>query len=370
MSNNFCRYLSNQVRIEYGYMKPCCWFRDEFKMPLDDEHEVKLFREKLSEITTWEDTKGGCDECYTREKVGLHSPRLESLVSPAFNNVTDNSIVKLEIQIDRDCNAACLICGPWNSSTWEKYTEKVGKRINLPVQQLRDTESETRAQITKLKKILSLDQSKDIRFLGGEPLRNNHHVELLSEIDHHEDITLNYTTNGSYRPSVELLDFWRRFKRVNLTFSIDGVGEHFNYLRWPLQWHQVEDNIRYLAEYNQPNIYLTKGSYTATPFSLYYHDQYVEANEKFVATLSRPIEPWFNRPWEPRGITPMSLSAVPPELAEIIAKKYGPDHSITKLLVPFDPASYNQFKHYISMHDYNRQTNWQKTFPEMAEFYK
>ena len=370
MSNNFCRYLSNQVRIEYGFMKPCCWFRDDYKISIDNEDDVRDFRKTLSAITSWEDTKDACSECHVRENLGLHSPRLESLVSPAFRNVVDDSIVKLEIQIDRDCNAACLICGPWNSSTWEKYNSKIGTRLGFEPIELKDTDADTLIQIAKLKKILSLDQTNDIRFLGGEPLRNDHHVSLLSEVAHPENITLNYTTNGSYRPSVELLNFWRRFKRVNLTFSIDGVGEHFNYLRWPLQWHQIESNIEYIVKYGQENIYLTKGSYTVTPFSLYYHDQYVEAQQQFVTRIGQKLNPWFETPWEPRGRTPMALGAVPLKLAKIIADKYGPDHSITKLLVPFSPAKHEEFKQYIAIHDCNRQTNWQKTFPEMIEFYK
>jgi len=370
MPNNFCKYLSNQVRIEYGYMKPCCWFSDEFRVSIDDENEVKLFRKNLASMTSWEDTNGACVECEIREKAGSFSPRLESLGSPAFASVIDNAIVKLEIQIDRDCNAACLICGPWNSSTWQKYNAKLESKFNgIPVKEIPDTDVDTLIQISKLKKILSLDQSADIRFLGGEPLRNDHHINLLSEVAHPENIKLNYTTNGSYRPSIELLAFWKQFKQINLTVSIDGVGEHFNYLRWPLQWHQIESNIRYLVEYNQTNIRLTKGSYTVTPFSLYYHDRYVEYNETFIESLPCPIEPWFERPWEPRGITPMALSAIPPALAEIIAEKYGPDHSVTKLLVPFDPKKHEEFKRYIAMHDYNRQTNWQETFPEMIPFY-
>jgi hypothetical protein len=371
MPNNFCKYLSNQVRIEYGYMKPCCWFQDQFKVSIDDENEVKLFRKNLASISSWEDAGGACEECEIREKAGLHSPRLESLGLPAFaGDISADAIVTLEIQIDRDCNAACLICGPWNSSTWQKYNAKIQSRFSgIPIKEIPDTDIDTLVQIDKLKKILSLDQSADIRFLGGEPLRNDHHVNLLSEVTHPENITLNYTTNGSYRPDIKLLDFWKQFKRVNLTFSIDGVGEHFNYLRWPLQWHQVESNIQYLLELGQENIKLTGGSYTVTPFSLYYHDRYVEAYEQFVDRVGHPVKPWFDCPWEPRGKTPMSLSAVPPELAQVIAEKYGPDHSVTKLLIPFSPEKHKEFRQYIARHDYNRQTNWQETFPEMIPFY-
>lgn len=367
MSNNFCRFLSNQIRIEYGKMKPCCWFQNS--VSIDNIEDVKTARAQWASISNWDETNYACSECYIREQAGSYSPRLESLVSPAFRDVVNDAVVKLEIQIDRDCNAACLICGPWNSSTWEKYNSKIGTRLGFAPMELTDTDADTLVQIAKLKKILSLDQTNNIRFLGGEPLRNDHHVSLLSEVAHPENITLNYTTNGSYRPSIELLDFWKRFKRVNLTFSIDGVGEHFNYLRWPLQWHQVESNIEYIVKHGQENIHLTPGSYTVTPFSLYYHDQYVAAQKQFSNRVGQELNPWFDTPWEPRGKTPMALGAVPPELAKVIVEKYGPEHSITKLLVPFDPEKHAEFKQYIALHDRNRQTNWQETFPEMLEFY-
>jgi len=358
MSNNFCHYLTNQTRIEYGHMKPCCWFRD--RLPIDDKIEVSLFREKLANISNWEDADGACDECRTRERLGSFSPRLESF------NYPDKEGIRLEIQIDRDCNGACLICGPWNSNTWEKYNAKIN---NIPIGQITDTDVDTLSQINKLKKILSLNQYTDIRFLGGEPLRNNHHVKLLNEVTHPENITLNYITNGSYRPSLELLEFWRSFKQVKIQFSIDGTGEHFNYLRWPLQWHQVEDNIRYIIEYGQKNIILTKGSYTVTPLSLYYHDRYVADYEKFVESIGQPLAPWFKVPWQPRGVTPMELSAIPPALAKIISEKYGPDHAVTKLLVQFSLTKHVEFKRYINKHDHYRQTNWRKVFPEMEKFY-
>lgn len=369
MPNNFCRFLTNQMRIEYGYIKPCCWFRDSDKVPIDDEADVKFFRDRLAAITSFEDADGACSECEVREKSGSFSPRLESHTMKEFADAIGDEIIKLEIQIDRDCNGACLICGPWNSSTWQKYNAKIESKFSGNLRQIPDTDVDTLIQIDKLKRILDLDHSTNIRFLGGEPLRNDHHMNLLAQVTRPELVTLNYTTNGSYRPNKTLLDFWSRFKRINLTFSIDAVGEHFNYLRWPLLWHQVESNIRYLVEYNQANIYLTKGSYTVTPFSLYYHDQYEAYQATFLQSLDRPIAPWFDRPWEPRGKTPMALSAVPPKLAELISERYGPDHSITKLLEPFDPLKHEEFKRYIAMHDYNRNTNWQATFPEMIPFY-
>jgi hypothetical protein len=166
-----------------------------------------------------------------------------------------------------------------------------------------------------------------------------------------------------------MIKIWSRFKRIDLAFSIDGIGEQFNYLRWPLQWSQVEDNIKYVLDLNGTNIKITPFSYTTTPLSLYYHDTYVNWATDFFKDTYVKSDLTFATPWQPRGNTEMQLNAIPLKLADVIRSKYGPDHSITKLLEPYSLAKNIEFKNYINYHDKHRGTNWQKVFPEMIEYF-
>jgi organic radical activating enzyme len=365
MSNNFCKYLSNQLRVEYGQLRPCCWFTESVDVTHSDK--VEQFQKSLDEIVDWKSAKGRCSECFTREKNGLFSPRLASFDRPALTGAKNNDKTSIEIQIDKDCNAACLICGPWNSTTWEKYEHKIKQ---IPIKNVADPTIASLEFINQLNKSIDFSDAQEVLFLGGEPLRTNSHVRLLENISDPSNIRLKYTTNGSCRPDAKTLEVWSNFKEVVLQLSIDGVGEHFNYLRWPLQWSQVEDNLRYIMSLQPSNIQLAQFSYTTTPFSLFYHDRYEDWANKFFQGTTIDSSKMFARPWQPRGITPMSLSAVPPKLQKDIREKYGAEHSISRILEQFNPAQYMKFAHYIQTHDKHRHTNWVDVFPEMQGYYQ
>lgn len=367
MTNNFCKYLSNQIRVEYGQLRPCCWFTDS--VDVTNIEKVKQFQQSLDEIVDWESANGRCNDCFTREKNGLFSPRLESFNRRALAGVKDNTKASIEIQIDKDCNGACLICGPWNSTTWEKYEHKIKQ---IPIKDVADPKIASLDFVTQLNNSIDFSNAQEILFLGGEPLRTDSHVRLLENIINPSNTTLRYTTNGSCRPDEKTLQVWSKFKDVQLQFSIDGVGEHFNYLRWPLQWNQVESNLAYILNLKDSNVRIVQFSYTTTPFSLFYHDVYDTWANTFFAGSGIDASKMFERPWQPRGDNhaPMKLNSVPPKLQKDIREKYGPDHSITKLLEPFDPTQYREFMSYIRTHDKHRQTNWFDVFPEMQSYYQ
>jgi organic radical activating enzyme len=365
MSNNFCKYLSNQTRVEYGKLRPCCWFTES--VDVVDATQVKNFQQSLNKITDWESAGDRCNECKTREAKGLFSPRLESFKRGPLAEVTDDSKVSIEIQIDKDCNGACLICGPWNSTTWEKYENKIK---NIPIKDVADPKIASLEFVNQLSKSIDFSNAQEILFLGGEPLRTDSHTRLLEKISDPSNIKLRYTTNGSCCPDTKTLEVWSKFKEVLLQFSIDGIGEHFNYLRWPLQWNQVENNLNHILGLKNSNVRIVQFSYTTTPFSLFYQDRYDAWANKFFQGTTLDSAKMFDRPWQPRGKTPMALGAVPPKLQKDIREKYGPEHSISKLLVPFDPAQYREFMSYIRMHDKHRQTNWFDVFPEMQSYYQ
>jgi 4Fe-4S single cluster domain len=357
MTNNFCKNLSNQLRIEYGKVKPCCWFTES--VDITDQKNVLQYQQQIESIDKW-DSK--CQVCFNREKKGLHSPRLQSFKNPVMIDAVDNNKTSIEIQINKDCNAACLICGPWNSTTWEKYENK---NKNIPIQNISDFQQDANDHIKQILETVDFSNAKAIQFLGGEPLRTDSHVRLMESLENTSEITLRYTTNGSYRPSDEILRIWEKFKLVHIQFSIDGVGEHFNYLRWPLLWHQVEDNIKFLVNKPISNLLITPFSYVTTPFSLYYHDRY----ESWGNEIFGPERNMFHKVWGPLGSTPMTLSATPVALQLAIYRKYGPNHQISKVLQPFNFRNHKKFMEYITYHDQQRKLNWREVFPEISEYF-
>lgn len=375
ISKVFCRYLTNQYRFEYDQVTPCCWISK--KGNLHDKYQFQNYISWLHSIDSWVPE---CDWCKQQEEKGLWSPRQRALDSPehfGFSSADKKGSIKaVEFQMDLECNAACLICGPQNSTTWKKYENTSKIDINID----NDNKNNVINRLNLIKKYTDFSSVNKLTFLGGEPLRTNTHTEILCTVDKVRDlknVVVTYTTNGSAIPDDEVINLWKKIKTLRLSVSIDGIEDHFNYLRWPLKWHQITDNLRYLLDLNLSNLQLYF-SYAVTPFNIYYHERYVEWAEKFFKGKSVNIERLFGLPFETTGI--INMSCVPPTLAMEILKKYknttsaylrknGVDSKIPNLINQFDRKKYTAFMNYIRTHDQKRRLNWREIFPEIQHHF-
>jgi hypothetical protein len=52
-----------------------------------------------------------------------------------------------------------------------------------------------------------------------------------------------YNTNGTQLIDDKTKKLIEQFKFTRISFSIDGIGEKFNYIRYPAKWNQVEQNL-------------------------------------------------------------------------------------------------------------------------------
>lgn len=364
MTSNFCKYLSHQRHFVYGQMKPCCWFSKS--VDLADSDEINLYNQWLGSINDWVPE---CGFCYIKEEKNNISPRKQ-----AHRIITDDydpgEIVKIEIQIDRDCNGACLMCGPDNSTSWGKYNSKLR---NIGIDVYLDNELNVKKYLKQINNNINYGSVLNVSFSGGEPFRSETHLEILNEIKKVkplDNVIVNYITNGSIMPSDEIFAVWQEVKCVNLIVSIDAIEDHFNYLRYPLQWNQVKDNLSALLELNISNICIDS-SYTLTPFNMFYHDRYVTwANDFFLNTQFKG-QPFFSQPFSANGI--LNISATPERLQDLIRTKYQGSiprgHSVASCLQPYNPTSYQTFIDYITEQDRQRGTDWRTVFPEIVPYF-
>ena len=195
-------------------------------------------------------------------------------------------------------------------------------------------------------------------------------MEILKQVKNPENVNLVYVSNGSIFPSDETIEIWKKFKHINVAFSLDGIGDHFNYLRWPLQWTQVEAVLTKFKNISSNKIQLS-GSCTATPFNIFYMDKYVEWAEKFFdsTSLDVRINYAFNNPHPTNEGGPVNLLCVPDELKEVIKNKYGEDSRIFKIIRPFDPEKYEACMKHVEFHDKHRKLSWRDTFPEIQHYF-
>ena len=371
MTNKFCLYLNHAARFNQDTFEPCCWITRKGK--LNDPENLAEYRTWLSEIDDWVPE---CGYCHNKEIRGISSPRQRAELHPENliglqpdSNSTD--ITSLELQIDSGCNAACLICGDHNSSTWEKYnigriTDKNNSNKLIDLNNLLRTKS--RFEI--LKKTISLDKINLIVFLGGEPLDSDLHKEMLYEIKKVKplnDIDVRYVTNGSKIPDDETINLWRELKNIRIVFSLDGIGEHFNYLRWPLQWSQVENNIQFFIDLKIPSMDIGISS-AINPFNIFYYDKYIAWEKEFFKNISSVVGVRFSRAFEVTGV--INTQCIPLKLSAQIYKKYSISEPwLIKHMNRFSPVCYDEFVEYIKLHDKKRGLNWKEVFPEIVEYF-
>ena len=182
------------------------------------------------------------------------------------------------------CNLACRSCAGWDSNTYAKEGQYYADYYQTQ-SQLNPTQIHNRfiprlppKHMDFMKYAEIADNLEKIDFFGGEPLLNVTQLDLLEYLANRglsKKITLFYSTNCTNRPTDRLKHAWDKFKRVEISMSIDGIGKQFEYLRWPGKWNdtmEIIDGIKDLK--NQLNCELyTMAGYTISNMNAYYADE-------------------------------------------------------------------------------------------------
>ena len=247
-----------------GTARPCCLAKDE----IVDSHGVKydLNQHTLSEIYSSEymqdlrtDFLAGnkpktCQRCWDEEAAGRVSKRMNSRIRLKeyydrvdWNNLNPDQLWFIDLKLGNICNLKCRICGSWSSSKWvNEEIDYVGgdRKQHLAYKFLQDGAWPRESEIfwDNLKTLLP--NIKYFEFTGGEPFLIQQHFDLLEyavEHDYAKNIEIHYNTNGTVFP--EQHNLWSHFKHVEVAFSIDNVGDRFEYERYGAKWSEVQANI-------------------------------------------------------------------------------------------------------------------------------
>jgi MoaA/NifB/PqqE/SkfB family radical SAM enzyme len=285
-----------------GTVRPCCLAEEEICD--DNKQKYHLLHSGLGEIqrsTYMQDLRAQflrgerpqtCRKCWREESAGRTSKRmhtldrLQHLIQDQTWSEDAKPLLFLDLKLGNICNLKCRICGSWSSSTFA--AEEVA---NLPRDQDRRTshhyqmmrqgawprESEHFWQ--ELERITP--EIRYIEFTGGEPFMIAEHFDLLQRLvdqGRAGDIEIHYNTNGTIFPN-RGIDIWPHFRVVEIAFSIDDVGERFEYQRSNARWSEVTDNIARFRELRDQhnNIQLQVCS-TVNVFNVMYLEQLAQWN--------------------------------------------------------------------------------------------
>ena len=215
-----------------------------------------------------------CAKCHKEEFNGVASKRIwetgtwvedgidlpELIKQTEEDGTVPESLVYLDLRLGHTCNLKCIMCSPHDSSMWVADHKKVyplfqanelkdqmrwdRKEFNNSWHENPDFWKEMYAQIPNLKQVY---------FAGGEPLLIKEHKLFLEEIirqGYADKILVRYNTNGLLIND-EIIELWKKFKKVKVGFSIDAVGDRNYYIRYPSDWDTIERNLHKLD--NTPN---------------------------------------------------------------------------------------------------------------------
>jgi MoaA/NifB/PqqE/SkfB family radical SAM enzyme len=284
-----------------GTAKPCCLYDDEI---LDDngnkyllaEHGLQeIYKSKSMQNLRQEFLDGkkpaGCFRCWNEEDVGRTSKRMHTQVrlkelknTVDYTNLQPDQLWFLDLKLGNICNLKCRICGSWSSSKWAEEEINYVTDLKTPAQRkthLAYTFLQQGAWPRKspyfwenLKQLLP--DIKYFEFTGGEPWLIQEHIELLKYAvaqGYSKNIDIHYNTNATQWPQ-DLVEIWRDFGRVDVAFSIDNVGDRFEYERYGADWDTANSivNSVHSMQLLYPNI-TTQLCFTVNIQNVYYLDE-------------------------------------------------------------------------------------------------
>jgi hypothetical protein len=347
MPNPTCRLLSNGYKFENSWgpvvIKPCCHFTETQALDASPEQHQQ-FRKKLNGINSYESP--ACNACNFLENNKLK----KTFRMGSFENVPDDAELGdasyLEIQIDKTCNGGCIICGPWYSTYWQNELKQFAIKPEVD-------------PLDKILALIDIQKTRKILFLGGEPFLSDTDLRVLPLIQQPNLVDIVYTTNGSIYPSQRHIELWSQFRSVLINFSLDGVGDRFNYIRYPLKWSQVEKNITGMCEEMPPNVKF-KSNHTINILNLFYHDEF--AAWYSVLQNSPRINDFT---FSPAGGV-LSPLKVPEKLFKMLVSKYGHNSKVVKTTASANHDHSGMLSHLNEL-DQRRGLDWRQVFPEISD---
>lgn len=242
-------WVSVNYQFGEGY-RPCCVYGSNLKFSSIEQYAnstelAALKKQLLAGVPAKE-----CAYCWQEESQGYSSKRLRD--NQQFSQVfdykykpapesTQNEFVRYYVRLGNHCNLRCVTCNDDVSTGWISENKKFGDPAGQPMM-LKKTDPIWQTLRDRAAGIGMIE------FIGGEPfmMLEQEQADLfkyLVESGHSKHITLLYTTNGTRMPD-EQLEYWQHFKRVNIDLSMDGIGNRFEYLRFPASWDAVIKNIQ------------------------------------------------------------------------------------------------------------------------------
>lgn len=315
-SKVFCMFPWTHLNVTpRGEIYPCCTTSYEgsisntktttLKQAFNSESMKKLRLNMLNEVPT-----DYCNFCYKHEEAGPHSFRkysidnfgqhFDDLVTATQDDgsMDEFKMLYFDIRFRNICNFKCRTCGSDFSSQWAAEERLLPGREKYPILFQADD-----GKGTLIEEVLEhIDHIEIAYFAGGEPLITDEHYIMLEEMIRRgkTDKVLRYNTNASNIKfkNYDIIDLWRHFRKIELSCSIDHVGERAEWIRHGTNWGEVESNLKAFRELDfvnfQINTVFSLFNYlTLSEFYNYLKEKHLIRTDDWHTTLYLAVNPLY-----------------------------------------------------------------------------
>jgi len=322
-----------------GTVRPCCMAHEEIIDEAGNKYDLtktdvetayrSSYMQQLRQQFRAGEKPATCNRCWEEEAAGRTSKRMHTQVrlkelykEVDWANDNPDQLWFVDLKLGNICNLKCRICGSWSSSKWAEEELKYmpadfDKKSHIAYTWLKQGAwpRKTETFWDNIKSLLP--NIKYFEFTGGEPWMIKEHFDLLEyavETGDSRHIDIHYNTNATQDP-VPYFSLWKEFGRVDIAFSIDNVGDRFEYERYGANWaeaNRIIDSTHILKETNVPNI-TTQLCFTINIQNVYYLDELLAwADTKSFGSI------YFNMMHSPDH---MSIQYMTPRAKELVLNK-------------------------------------------------
>ncbi len=407
----------------------CCRTPAQYISPENaDKYEAEVFtkmdyfqkrRLEMLEGIRHED----CISCWKLEDNGIQSPRLYSNFefqmqksgilekNETLQNLADNELKKekvsadaspdiVEIVLSNLCNAKCVYCNEFYSTSWlqeKKRTRSVSdtyfdKQRNSRLDQLFWKWFEDKAMKTVNR----------IGFIGGEPLLIPELYECLFQINEIANrlpqlkykpeicITTNLSINDIYlNKFIDLAQQMNKNFKFVIQVSLESVGKQTEYIRFGTNWKLIESNIEKLLSLNNLDLEIAVLP-TMNILAIPTIEQFLLEISRLHKKFQKDIKILSNTVTDPSMLNPSILSKNQSHYV-IKAAEYMQSELQSKMISDKQKEFFNEYLLYLNnlqknlnsrdsvdikqlellhlflqKNDLLRQTNFKNIFPEIA----
>lgn len=355
-----------------GDITPCCKFRTQ-----SYNERYNITKNTIQEYTDSDFLKGikqeflsgsfpqGCIRCVQDEQIGTPSKRqldYERWTEQYDNWKEEDGYITTSIAFGNTCNLKCVMCSPYASSRWRQEQKDL---YNVDIKSLEYLNDNIVDQLhASMPNVVHIDIPGGEPFLS-EPLKQ---LDFLSRLrERASNVTLHYTTNVQAMPDERWLAEWSNFKEIDVQLSIDGVGSHYEYIRYPGNWNVLLNNVAQWLRYQQDyvNIRLSV-SHTVGAYNIFYMQEFWD----WCKQTGLP-KPYLGKVFAPEHFRPDVWTG---DARTLIKDKLSnsTQPEIRTWINLFDnPVQEHIFKlfvDWIKRHDVYRRNSFKDTFKELAQY--